>query len=165
MTQADILVYNGTILTMDDRNRTMPNGLLAISGNTIGHIGQDEKGSLKAQKELDAEGGLILPGLINGHTHAAMTLFRGLADDLPLMDWLNNYIFPAEGKMDADFVRVGTLLACAEMIMSGTTTFCDMYLFEEEVARAAKEAGMRCLVGEVLYDFPSLIFLTINASV
>ena len=162
MTRADILVYNGTILTMDDRNRTIPNGLLAISGNTIGHIGQDEKGSLKAQKELDAEGGLILPGLINGHTHAAMTLFRGLADDLPLMDWLNNYIFPAEGKMDADFVRVGTLLACAEMIMSGTTTFCDMYLFEEEVARAAKEAGMRCLVGEVLYDFPSPNYGTIE---
>jgi len=162
MTQADILVYNGTILTMDDRNRTIPNGLLAISGNTIGHVGQDEKGSLKAQKELDAEGGLILPGLINGHTHAAMTLFRGLADDLPLMDWLNNYIFPAEGKMDADFVRVGTLLACAEMIMSGTTTFCDMYLFEEEVARAAKEAGMRCLVGEVLYDFPSPNYGTIE---
>jgi len=84
-----------------------------------------------------------------------MSLFRGLADDLPLMEWLNNYIFPVEGKMDADFVRVGTLLACAEMIMSGTTTFCDMYLFEEEVARAGKEAGMRSVVGEVIYDFPS----------
>jgi 5-methylthioadenosine/S-adenosylhomocysteine deaminase len=104
---------------------------------------------------LDAKGGLILPGLINGHTHAAMTLFRGLADDLPLMEWLNNYIFPAESRMDADFVYSGTLLACAEMIMSGTTTFCDMYLFEDEVARAAKEAGMRSLVGEVLYDFDS----------
>lgn len=155
MTRADILIYNGTILTMDDKKKVIPDGLLAISGNTIDYIGQDKKGSIKAQKELDAEGGLILPGLINSHTHAAMTLFRGLADDLPLMEWLNDYIFPVEGKMDADFVRVGTLLACAEMIMSGTTTFCDMYLFEEEVARAAKEAGMRCLVGEVIYDFPS----------
>ena len=155
MNQADILVYNGTILTMDDQNKIIPDGLLAVSDNTIHHIGRGEKGSVSAKKELDAEGGLILPGLINSHTHAAMTLFRGLADDLPLMDWLNNYIFPVEGKMDDDFVRVGTLLACAEMIMSGTTTFCDMYLFEEEVARAAKEAGMRCLVGEVLYDFPS----------
>ena len=171
MTKADILIHNGTILTMDDQNKIVPHGLLAISGNTIRYIGQHashlpavrdsgeaggvEKGSITAQKELDAEGGLILPGLINSHTHAAMTLFRGLADDLPLMDWLNNYIFPAESKMDADFVRVGTLLACAEMILSGTTTFCDMYLFEEEVARAAQEAGMRCLVGEVLYDFPS----------
>ena len=96
-----------------------------------------------------------MPGLINGHTHAAMSLFRGLADDLPLMEWLNNYIFPVESKMDADFVFTGTLLACAEMIMSGTTTFCDMYLFEEEVARASKMAGMRSLVGEVLYDFDS----------
>ena len=182
MTKADILIHNGTILTMDDQNKIVPHGLLAISGNTIRYIGQParhlparalqwqagrpavqdsgeaggvEKGSITAQKELDAEGGLILPGLINSHTHAAMTLFRGLADDLPLMEWLNNYIFPAESKMDADFVRVGTLLACAEMILSGTTTFCDMYLFEEEVARAAQEAGMRCLVGEVIYDFPS----------
>jgi 5-methylthioadenosine/S-adenosylhomocysteine deaminase len=155
MTRADISVYNGTILPMDNQDTIIQDGLVAISGNTIQYVGNDEKGSISAQKELDAEGGLILPGLINGHTHAAMTLFRGLADDLPLMDWLNNYIFPAEAKMDADFVRTGTLLACAEMIMSGTTTFCDMYLFEEEVARAAKEAGMRCLVGEVLYDFPS----------
>jgi 5-methylthioadenosine/S-adenosylhomocysteine deaminase len=84
-----------------------------------------------------------------------MTLFRGLADDLPLMEWLNHYIFPVESRMDREFVRTGTLLACAEMILSGTTTFCDMYLFEDEVAEAAQEAGMRCLVGEVLYDFPS----------
>ena len=86
---------------------------------------------------IDAKGGLILPGLVNGHTHAAMTLFRGLADDLPLMQWLNDYIFRVEEKMDGDFVYVGTLLACAEMILSGTTTFCDMYLFENEVAAAA----------------------------
>jgi 5-methylthioadenosine/S-adenosylhomocysteine deaminase len=155
MNVADILVHNGTILTMDEKNTVIPDGLIAISGNTIRSIGKDKKGWVTAKRELDAEGGLILPGLINCHTHAAMTLFRGLADDLPLMDWLNNYIFPAEGKMDGDFVRVGTLLACAEMIMSGTTTFCDMYLFEEEVAKAAQEAGMRCLIGEVLYDFPS----------
>ena len=155
MSRADILIRNGTILTMDEENRVIPHGTLAISGDTIRFVGTDYKGSMDAVKTLDAEGGLILPGLINSHTHAAMTLFRGLADDLPLMDWLNEYIFPVESKMDADFVRVGTLLACAEMIMSGTTTFCDMYLFEDEVARAAREAGMRCLVGEVLYDFPS----------
>ena len=155
MTGADILVHNGTILTMDSQNKIISNGILAISGNKISYIGKDEKGSIKAKKKLDTQGGLILPGLINSHTHAAMSLFRGLADDLPLMEWLNNYIFPVEGKMDADFVRVGTLLACAEMIMSGTTTFCDMYLFEEEVARAAKEAGMRSVIGEVIYDFPS----------
>jgi len=155
MTNADILIHNGTILTMGSQNKIISEGMLAISGNTICYIGKNEKGSIRAKRELDAQGGLILPGLINGHTHAAMSLFRGLADDLPLMEWLNNYIFPVEGKMDADFVRIGTLLACAEMILSGTTTFCDMYLFEEEVARAAKEAGMRSVVGEVIYDFPS----------
>jgi 5-methylthioadenosine/S-adenosylhomocysteine deaminase len=155
MNKADILVHNGTILTMDRQNNIIHNGMVAISGSTISYIGKDKKNSIKAKKDLDTQGGLILPGLINSHTHAAMSLFRGLADDLPLMEWLHNYIFPVEGKMDADFVRVGTLLACAEMILSGTTTFCDMYLFEEEVARAAKETGMRSVVGEVIYDFPS----------
>jgi 5-methylthioadenosine/S-adenosylhomocysteine deaminase len=96
-----------------------------------------------------------MPGLVNTHTHAAMTCFRGLADDLPLMDWLNNHIFPAEAKLDYDKVRAGTLLACAEMILAGTTCFCDMYLFEGAVADAARQAGMRAVVGEVLYDFPS----------
>jgi 5-methylthioadenosine/S-adenosylhomocysteine deaminase len=155
MNRADILIHNGTILTMDENNTVIPHGSLAVSGDTIHFVGRESEASMDAGKTLDAEGGLILPGLINSHTHAAMTLFRGLADDLPLMDWLNDYIFPVESKMNAEFVRAGTLLACAEMILSGTTTFCDMYLFEHEVARAAREAGMRCLVGEVLYDFPS----------
>ncbi|HOP48513.1 MAG TPA: amidohydrolase, partial [Desulfobacteraceae bacterium] len=119
------------------------------------YIGKNITNGISADKIIDAKGGIILPGLINGHTHAAMSLFRGLADDLPLMTWLSNYIFPVEARMDADFVHTGTQLACAEMIMSGTTTFCDMYLFEDEVAEAAYNAGMRCLVGEVLYDFPS----------
>jgi 5-methylthioadenosine/S-adenosylhomocysteine deaminase len=151
----DILIKNGIILTMDAENSIIENGFLNIQGDTISHVGRDDGRKLDARKIVDAKGGLILPGLINGHTHAAMSLFRGLADDLPLMEWLNNYIFPVESRMDEDFVFTGTLLACAEMIMSGSTTFCDMYLFEEEVARAAKEAGLRCLVGEVLYDFDS----------
>jgi 5-methylthioadenosine/S-adenosylhomocysteine deaminase len=154
MNTADIVIHNGTILTMDEENTVIPNGSLAVSGDTIHSVGSGTV-SMDAKKTLDAQGGLILPGLINSHTHAAMTLFRGLADDLPLMEWLNNYIFPVESKMNHEFVSVGTRLACAEMILSGTTTFCDMYLFEDEVARAAQKAGMRCLVGEVLYDFPS----------
>jgi len=97
-----------------------------------------------------------MPGLVNGHTHAAMTCFRGLADDRELMDWLHNYIFPAEARnVDPELAYWGSLLACAEMIRSGTTTFCDMYLFEDETARAAAEAGMRCLLGEGIFDFPS----------
>ena len=151
----DIFIENGTLLTMDAQNSVIKNGALGIKGDTISYIGSGGDKEFQAKGIIDAKGGLILPGLINGHTHAAMSLFRGLADDLPLMEWLNHYIFPAESRMDADFVFSGTLLACAEMILSGTTTFCDMYLFEEEVARAAKEAGMRSLVGEVLYDFDS----------
>ena len=155
MQNVDVIIRNSTILTMDRQNSVIENGLLCIRGDTISHIGIDDEKQFQASKIIDANGGLVLPGLVNGHTHAAMSLFRGLADDLPLMEWLNNYIFPAESRIDAGFVFAGTLLACAEMIMSGTTTFCDMYLFEEEVARAARKAGMRCLVGEVLYDFPS----------
>jgi len=155
MNKADILILNGTILTMDEKNTVIPDGSITISEDTIRFVGSSGNASMDAGKIMDAKGCLILPGLINSHTHAAMTLFRGLADDLPLMDWLNGYIFPVESRMNAEFVRIGTLLACAEMIMSGTTTFCDMYLFEDEVAHVAQEAGMRCLVGEVLYDFPS----------
>ncbi len=155
MEQVDIVVENGTILTMDENNTIFERGIVCIKGDTISYIGTRGKEVFEAKKKIDAKKGLILPGLINGHTHAAMSLFRGLADDLPLMEWLNNYIFPVESRMDGNFVYIGTRLACAEMILSGTTTFCDMYLFEEQVATAAREAGIRCLVGEVLYDFPS----------
>jgi len=155
MQQVDIIIKNGTILTLDSENSIFENGFLCIRGDSISEIGTGNPALSKAEKIIDAEGGLIIPGLVNCHTHAAMSLFRGLADDLPLMEWLNNYIFPAESKMDGEFVYTGTMLALAEMIMSGTTTFCDMYLFEEEVAKAARKAGVRSLVGEVLYDFPS----------
>ena len=155
MKEVDILIKNGTILTMDPQQTLIEKGFVCIVGDGISAVGKGDPHEVTARKTIDAKGGLILPGLINGHTHAAMTLFRGLADDLPLMDWLNHYIFPVESRMDREFVRTGTLLACAEMILSGTTTFCDMYLFEDEVAQAAELAGMRCLVGEVLYDFPS----------
>ncbi len=155
----DIVITNGTILTMDGKNRILENGTLCIRGDSISRILSQEalqsQGLPKAIKTMDARKGLVLPGLVNGHTHAAMSLFRGIADDLPLMEWLNDYIFPAEKELSPDFVHTGTLLACAEMILSGTTTFCDMYLFEEETAAAAREAGMRAVVGEVLYDFPS----------
>jgi 5-methylthioadenosine/S-adenosylhomocysteine deaminase len=155
MHQSNILIKNGTILTMDSQNTILEDGYIVIEKDSIIDIGRMNKNTIKAALTIDAGGGLILPGLINGHTHAAMSLFRGLADDLPLMDWLNNYIFPVESRMDAEFVYTGTLLACTEMIMTGTTTFCDMYLFEDAAAQAGKAAGMRTLAGEVLYDFDS----------
>ena len=153
---ADILVRNGTVLTLDANDTAIVNGTVAITKDTITAVGPAQEFSgWSASEVIDAKGGIIMPGLINSHTHAAMTCFRGLADDLPLMTWLNEHIFPAEAKLDEKIVYAGSLLACAEMIMSGTTCFCDMYLFEDAVARAAKEAGMRTVVGEVLYDFDS----------
>ncbi len=153
---ADILVTNGTVLTLDAGDTEIINGAVAIAKDTITAVGPaDEFGDWSVSQVIDASGGIIMPGLINSHTHAAMTCFRGLADDLPLMTWLNDHIFPAEAKLDEHKVFWGTLLACAEMIMSGTTCFCDMYLYEDAVARAAKEAGVRAVVGEVLYDFDS----------
>lgn len=156
MERVDLIIENGTILTMDANDAVIPDGFVAVRGDTIVSVGgQSGHSAPEARRRIDARGGLILPGLVNAHTHAAMSLFRGLADDLPLMEWLEHYIFPVEQRMDPDFVYTGTLLACAEMIGSGTTTFCDMYLFEQQVAEAARTAGMRCVVGEVLYDFPS----------
>jgi len=154
---ADLLLTNGMVLTMDAQDRRFDPGAVAIRGEEIVAVGPSEQleANLHAKKRLDVSGCAIMPGLVNAHTHAAMTLFRGLADDLPLMDWLQHYIFPAEQNLTADMVYWGTQLACAEMILSGTTTFCDMYLFEHKVAEAAKNAGMRAVVGEVLYDFPS----------
>jgi 5-methylthioadenosine/S-adenosylhomocysteine deaminase len=155
---ADVLITNGLVVTMDDRMNIFHPGALAIRGDTIVAVGPEQdlaSWTATAREVVDARGGAVLPGLINTHTHAAMTLLRGLADDLPLMDWLENHIFPAERRITGEWVYWGSLLACAEMILSGTTTFCDMYLFEGEAARAAREAGLRALVGEVLYDFPS----------
>ena len=158
MKKADVMISGGTILTMVPGEKPVRNGAIVINGECITEIDTREEieKEFHAQEVIDGSGCIIMPGMINGHTHTAMTCFRGMADDLRLEDWLNNYIFPAEAKhVNRDFVFWGTLLACAEMIRSGTTTFCDMYIFEDETARAAKEAGMRCLIGEVLFDFPS----------
>jgi 5-methylthioadenosine/S-adenosylhomocysteine deaminase len=155
--RADLLLTNGTILTLSPGSEPVSQGSLAIAEGRIIALGTETNVErfFEAAKTIDAQGGLIMPGLVNAHNHAAMTCYRGMADDLPLMEWLTRYIFPAESKSDSDQVYWSTLLACAEMIRAGTTTFCDMYLFEDRVAQAAREAGMRAVVGEVLYDFPS----------
>jgi 5-methylthioadenosine/S-adenosylhomocysteine deaminase len=155
--RADILFLNGLVVTLDAESRVFEPGGIAIRDGKIEAAGpsEDIASAFESPQTLDISGCVALPGLINAHTHAAMTLFRGLADDLPLMNWLNDHIFPAEKKLNEQWVYWGTMLACAEMILSGTTAFCDMYLFEHKVAEAAKKAGMRALVGEVLYDFPS----------
>ncbi len=158
MQEVDIIISGGTILTSDKKDSIIHSGSIAIDGDTIVGIGRSEEIETRfsGRRTIDAGNCLTMPGLINSHTHAAMTCFRGIADDMELMDWLNNYIFPAEAKnVNPELAYWGSLLACAEMIKSGTTTFSDMYIFEDETARAAKEAGMRCLLGEVLFDFPS----------
>jgi len=154
---ADLMIRGGTVLTMED-GRPIENGAVALTGDTIAFVGaaSDAAGRCSAKKELDAGGCVVMPGLVNGHTPAAMSLFRGIADDLPLERWLTEYIFPAEkNNLDNDFVYWGTKLACVEMLLSGVTTLCDMYLFEESAAKAVKEIGMRGVLGEVLYDFDS----------
>ena len=158
MQEIDIIINGGKALLLDDKNTFLDNAAIAINSGEIVAIGNSHELSQKyhAKKIINAIDSLIMPGFINCHTHAAMTCFRGMADDLELMDWLNNYIFPAEAKnINKELAYHGSLLAVAEMIKSGTTTFCDMYIFEEETARAAKQAGQRCLLGEVLFDFPS----------
>ncbi len=163
LVDVDRVIAGGRILTMDDRGAVIQDGAVAVHGTDIVAVGErkDVEARFRGREVIDADRCLVMPGLINCHTHAAMTCFRGIADDLSLMDWLNNYIFPAEAKnVDRELAYWGSMLACAEMIKSGTTTFCDMYIFEDETAMAAHRAGMRCLLGEVLFDFPSPNFKT-----
>lgn len=152
-----LILTAGWVLTLNQEDEVFAPGAVAVREAQIVAVGpQDELAHrFAAERVLDYPRGLILPGLINAHTHAAMALFRGLADDLPLDEWLNSHIFPAERHLDYDFVYWGTRLAVAEMLLSGTTTFCDMYLFTDAVAQAAADTGIRAVVGEVLYDFPS----------
>ncbi len=163
MQEVDTLILGGTLLCLDDDMTQIKDGALAIQGDSILALGSaaDLRARFTSDQIIDGHGKLIMPGLVNCHTHAAMTCFRGIADDLNLMEWLNDYIFPAEARnVDPELAYWGSLLACAEMIKSGTTSFCDMYIFEEETARAATQAGMRCLLGEVLFDFPSPSYQT-----
>ena len=155
--QVSLLITGGTVITVDAARRVIANGAVAIDGNEI--VAVDAAAAIAKQFRgtdvIDATGQLIMPGLINTHTHAAMALYRGIADDLALSEWLNKYIFPAEAKtVSPEFVRAGTRLAALEMIESGTTTYVDMYYFEEEVARETKAAGLRGILGQTIIQFP-----------
>ncbi|HEY6765040.1 MAG TPA: amidohydrolase [Candidatus Sulfotelmatobacter sp.] len=155
---ADLIISNGIVVTMDGTRAIYDDGALAVKGDAIVAAGTRKEIEAKYQsnRTIDAKGGLILPGFINGHTHVPMTLFRGLHDDVTLNDWLYKYIFPAEAKnVNEEFVRWGTRLAAAEQIRSGVTTFADMYYFEDAVAEETKNAGMRGVLGETFIDFPA----------
>ena len=155
--QADLIIAGGTVVTMDAERRIVEDGAIVAKGDVILDVGPRTQieSQYSASTQVDAKGRLVLPGLINGHTHAPMTLLRGLKDDVTLDVWLKNYIFPAEAKnVTQDFVRWGTRLAAAEMIRDGVTTFVDMYYFEDALAEETKAAGMRAIVGESWLDFP-----------
>ena len=145
------------VITEDAQHRVIENGAVAIRADRIVGVGTKAEidARFQAAHRLDRPDAILAPGLIDTHTHAAMSLFRGIADDKSLQDWLNDYIFPAEAKnVTPDFVRWGTRLGCLEMLLGGTTTFTDMYYFEDVVAEVAKEAGMRGVLGETIIKFP-----------
>ncbi|MDX6529024.1 MAG: 5-methylthioadenosine/S-adenosylhomocysteine deaminase [Blastocatellia bacterium] len=156
-TVVDLIVRGGTVVTMDGTRRVIENGGVAIKSGRIVAVGNtaEIERAYAAREVINAAGKVVIPGLINGHTHVPMVLFRGLADDLDLQEWLTKYIFPAEAKnVTEEFVRVGTRLGLAEMIRGGTTTYCDMYYFEDAIADETFKAGMRGVLGETVIDFP-----------
>ena len=152
------ILAHGIVVTMDERRRVLRDGAVAVAGNTIVAVGPADEvlARFPDADVLDTSGHLVIPGLINAHTHVPMSLLRGLVDDQRLDVWLLGYMMPVEREfVDREFVRWGTLLSCVEMMRGGTTTFCDMYYFEDEVAQAAAEAGMRAICGQTILKFPS----------
>jgi 5-methylthioadenosine/S-adenosylhomocysteine deaminase len=155
MPACDILLTNAVIVTMDDRFAIHRSGAVAIAGDRIAAVGPDAL-SFTAADTIDCRGRVVMPGLINAHTHAPMALLRGLADDLRLDVWLMGYMMPVEREfVKPDFVRLGTQLSCAEMIRSGITCFADMYYFEDTVAEATAAAGLRALCAQTVLRFPA----------
>src|ERR687897_700533 len=151
----DLILANALVLTMDERFTVHPSGSVAIRGDSIVAVG-DLASDWTAGETIDCGGRVVLPGLVNAHTHAPMTPLRGLADDLRLDVWLMGYMMPVEREfVRPDFVALGTKLACAEMIRSGTTCFADMYYFENAVAEAAASAGLRALCAQTILKFPT----------
>ena len=158
MQTVDVLLFNAHILTMDEEMRQYPAGAIAVQGDTVVAVGPEAevRGAYEGRENVDCRGKVLLPGLVNAHTHVPMTLLRGLADDLRLDVWLMGYMMPVEREfVSPEFVRLGTSIACAELIRSGVTTFNDMYYFEEDVARAASAAGMRAVCGQTVMKFPT----------
>lgn len=156
--RVDYIIRGGTVVTMDAGGTVIENGAVAVRRDRIVAVGKTSEinSKYKAERVIEAAGRVVMPGLINTHTHVPMGMFRGIADDLVLMEWLQKYIFPAEAKnVDEQFVRWGTRLGCLEMIEGGTTTFVDMYYFEDAIAEETAKAGMRAVLGETLIDFPA----------
>lgn len=166
--RADWIIRAKYVLTMDEQHRIIADGALAVRGARIAGVGTQGEivQRFEAQHILDKPDALIAPGLIDTHTHAPMSLFRAIADDKRLDDWLQHFIFPAEAKnVDAEFVRWGTRLACLEMVLAGITTYTDMYYFEEAEAETAREAGVRGVLGQTVIGFPAPDYKTWQESI
>ena len=154
----DTVIHNCTIVTVNPEFDIIKQGVIGIKNGRLEQISAmtHEQKLPDSKKVIDAKGGIVMPGLVNTHTHLPMTMFRGLADDLPLDKWLNEHIFPAERKhINPEAVRTGALLGCAEMLLSGTTTCCDGYFLEDVVASAVYDSGMRAVLGQGVIDFPA----------
>ena len=151
---ADLMITDGTVLTMNPGNTVFEHGTVVVSDGKIVAVGGPElTAKYQAKKVLDVSGDIVMPGLINTHTHGSMTVFRSLGDDVP--DRLHRYIFPLENKLvSRDMVRTGANLANIEMIKGGVTTYADMYYFEDEVAKTVDKAGLRAVLGETIINFP-----------
>ena len=140
---------------MNANSDVIEHGAIAINGSSIIYVGLQDGVNFDAKQTIDVQNKIVIPGLINGHTHIPMTLLRGISDDKDLMDWLIHYIWPAEKEnVNPEFVYWGTMLGCLEMIQTGTTTFADMYFFEDDIARATQECGLRAILAESVIDFP-----------
>jgi 5-methylthioadenosine/S-adenosylhomocysteine deaminase len=156
--QVDVIWSAGQVVTMDGARRIIENGAVAVKADRILAVGtrREIDAQYRAKVRVDKPNAILMPGFIDTHTHAPMVLFRGIADDMRLQEWLEKFIFPAEARnVNADFVRWGTRLACLEMVLSGTTTYTDMYYFEDIIAEETKAAGLRGVLGQTVIGFPA----------
>ncbi|WP_419784683.1 amidohydrolase family protein [Maridesulfovibrio sp.] len=160
--KCDLIIKGSYVLTQNDERELIEDGAIAVSGSLISAVGKRSEIEVEwvAEETVDCGKSVILPGLMNAHTHVPMTLMRGVADDLPLLDWLHNYMFPIESGLTKELVELGARLGCAEMIASGTTAIFDGYMYEDAVGKAVDGSGMKAVLGEGFFKFPSPFFKT-----
>jgi 5-methylthioadenosine/S-adenosylhomocysteine deaminase len=155
----DILIKNAFIITMNGSFDVIPKGFIGIKSSKIELIGSGSPSRMKAENVIDAGGSIVMPGLINAHTHSPMSIYRGMADDIALFDWLNEHIWPVEKEfVTEENIRLASELSAAEMIKSGTTTFNDMYFFSDITADVAEKTGIRAVLGEAVIDIPVPVY-------
>ncbi|GAB7080539.1 amidohydrolase [Megalodesulfovibrio paquesii] len=160
-TPCDMVVEAGILLTQDDRRHVLADHALVIHGGVVQHIlPWAEVAELPCRRRLDMRHAVVLPGLVNAHTHSPMTLFRGLGDDMPLMEWLTRRIWPLEAGLTRELVHLGSMLACCEMASLGTTCFQDMYIFQEVTAEAVEHFGLKAVLAEGILNFPTRSYQT-----